>query len=285
MIAGEMMTLTVKREVPFGYFLTDGTEEVLLHKSETERALTEQEEVTVFLYHDHQGRLCATTKTPKITNDTYDWVEVVDVMPKLGVFINIGISKDVLVSVDDLPPLLELWPKCGDELYCSLKTDKRGRLLAQLATDEVMRQMAVKAPESAFNQSIRGRVYRLIKAGAFLFSDVGYIGFIHESQRRKEPRLGELVEGRVIGVKEDGTVNVSLLPRKHESLDEDADKIYRYLESRGGAMPYHDKSDPDDIKARFQMSKAAFKRAMGRLMKAKKVYQENGWTYITKEEE
>ncbi|MCL6587719.1 MAG: S1 RNA-binding domain-containing protein [Anoxybacillus sp.] len=284
-MAGEMMTLTVKREVPFGYFLTDGTEEVLLHKSETERALTEQEEVTVFLYHDHQGRLCATTKTPKITNDTYDWVEVVDVMPKLGVFVNIGISKDVLVSVDDLPPLLELWPKRGDELYCSLKTDKRGRLLAQLATDEVMRQMAVKAPESALNQSIRGRVYRLIKAGAFLFSDVGYIGFIHESQRRKEPRLGELVEGRVIGVKEDGTVNVSLLPRKHESLDEDADKIYRYLESRGGAMPYHDKSDPDDIKARFQMSKAAFKRAMGRLMKAKKVYQENGWTYITKEEE
>ncbi|GGJ71692.1 hypothetical protein GGR02_002385 [Anoxybacillus voinovskiensis] len=285
MIAGEMMTLTVKREVPFGYFLTDGTEEVLLHKSETEHALTVDEEVTVFLYHDHQGRLCATTKTPKITNDTYDWVEVVDVMPKLGVFVNISISKDVLVSIDDLPPLLELWPKRGDELYCSLKTDKRGRLLAQLATDEVMRQLAVKAPESVFNQNIRGRVYRLIKAGAFLFSDVGYIGFIHESQRRKEPRLGELVEGRIIGVKEDGTVNVSLLPRKHESLDEDADKIYRYLESRGGAMPYHDKSDPEDIKARFHMSKAAFKRALGRLMKAKKIYQENGWTYITKEEE
>lgn len=284
MIAGEMMTLTVKREVPFGYFLTDGTEEVLLHKSETERSLTVDEEVTVFLYHDHQGRLCATTKTTKITNDTYDWVEVVDIVPKLGVFVDIGISKDVLVSVDDLPPLPELWPKRGDQLYCSLKTDKRGRLLAQLATDEVMKQLAVRATESEFNQNIRGRVYRLIKAGAFMISDVGYIGFIHESQRRKEPRLGEVVEGRVIGVKEDGTVNVSLLPRKHESLDEDADMIYRYLESRGGAMPYHDKSDPEDIQARFQMSKAAFKRALGRLMKAKKVYQENGWTYLVKEE-
>ena len=284
MIAGEMITLTVKREVPFGYFLTDGTEEVLLHKNETERPLVTDEEVTVFLYHDHQGRLCATTKTPKITNDTYDWVEVAGVLPKLGVFVNIGISKDVLVSVDDLPPLLSLWPKRGDQLYCSLKTDKRGRLLAQLATDDVMKQIAVKAPESAFNQNIRGRVYRLIKVGAFIISDVGYIGFIHESQRRKEPRLGEVVEGRVIGVKEDGTVNVSLLPRKHESLDEDADMIYRYLESRGGAMPYHDKSDPEDIQARFQMSKAAFKRALGRLMKAKKVYQENGWTYLVKEE-
>jgi predicted RNA-binding protein (virulence factor B family) len=54
------------------------------------------------------------------------------------------------------------------------------------------------------------------------------------------------------------------------------------MESRGGAMPYSDKSDPDDIKARFNMSKAAFKRALGRLMKENKVYQEAGWTYFTK---
>jgi predicted RNA-binding protein (virulence factor B family) len=283
LIPGEVTTLTVKREVPFGYFLTNGKEEVLLRKSETEIPLTIDDNVTVFLYHDHQGRLCATTTKPKITSDTYDWVEVVDVVPKLGVFVNIGISKDVLVSVDDLPPLPSLWPQRGDELYCSLKTDKRGRLLAQLATDEIVKEIAVKAPESSFNQNIRGRVYRLIKVGAFIISDVGYLGFIHESQRRREPRLGEVVEGRIIGVKEDGTVNVSLLPRKHESIDEDAEAIYRYMESRGGAMPYSDKSDPDDIQTRFHMSKAAFKRALGRLMKEKKVYQENGWTYIVKD--
>ncbi|WP_035098309.1 S1 RNA-binding domain-containing protein [Anoxybacteroides tepidamans] len=282
--AGETTILTVKREASIGYFLTNGKEEVLLHKRETERPLSIDEEVTVFLYQDHEGRLCATMEKPKITNHRYDWVEVVDVVPKLGVFVDIGISKDVLVSLDDLPPLPTLWPKRGDQLYCSLKTDKRGRLLAELADDEVMKQIAVKAPESIFNKNIRGRVYRLIKAGSFLISDVGYIGFIHESQRRREPRLGEIVEGRVIAVKEDGTVNVSLLPRKHETIDEDADMIYRYLESRGGAMPYHDKSDPDDIQARFQMSKAAFKRALGRLMKEKKVYQENGWTYIKREE-
>ncbi|QPA31691.1 CvfB family protein [Thermaerobacillus caldiproteolyticus] len=282
-VPGEITTLTVKREVPFGYFLTNGKEEVLLPKNETEHLLAIEEPVTVFLYHDHQGRLCATTKTPKITNETYGWVEVADVVPKLGVFVNIGISKDVLVSIDDLPTLPSLWPQRGDMLYCSLKTDKRGRLLAQLATDEVMKEIAIKAPESVFNQNICGRVYRVIKVGAFIISDVGYLGFIHESQRRREPRLGEAVEGRIIGVKEDGTVNVSLLPRKHESIDEDAQMIYRYMESRGGAMPYSDKSDPEDIQARFQMSKAAFKRALGRLMKEKKVYQESGWTYTVKE--
>jgi uncharacterized protein len=283
LLPGLITTLTVKREVPFGYFLTNGKEEVLLRKSETEISLTIDDNITVFLYHDHQGRLCATTTRPTITRDTYGWVEVVDVVPKLGVFVNIGLSKDVLVSVDDLPPLPSLWPQRGDKLYCSLKTDKRGRLLAQLADDEIMKEIAVKAPQSAFNQNVRGRVYRLIKVGAFFISDVGYLGFINESQSRREPRLGEVVEGRIIGVKEDGTVNVSLLPRKHESIDEDAEAIYRYMESRGGAMPYSDKSDPDDIQTRFQMSKAAFKRALGRLMKEKKVYQENGWTYIVKD--
>ncbi len=94
--------------------------------------------------------------------------------------------------------------------------DKRGRLLAKLADEETMKQISVPAPPSAFNTNVRGRIYRLIKAGSFLITDVGYLGFIHESQRRREPRLGELVEGRVIAVKEDGTMNVSLLPRKQE---------------------------------------------------------------------
>lgn len=285
LVPGEMATVTVKTEKPFSYLLTNGKEEALLHKKETDHPLAIGESVTVFLYHDHEGRLCATTKTPKITNHTYDWVEVVEVVPKLGVFVHIGISKDILVSADDLPPLPSLWPKRGDQLYCSLKTDKRGRLLAKLATDEDIQEIAVKAPTSAFNQNIRGRIYRLIKAGSFLISDVGYLGFIHESERRREPRLGEEVEGRIIAVKEDGTVNVSLLPRKHESIEEDAQMIYRYMESRGGAMPYSDKSDPEDIQLRFHISKAAFKRALGRLMKEKKVYQENGWTYIVKEEQ
>ncbi|WP_044748738.1 S1 RNA-binding domain-containing protein [Bacillus alveayuensis] len=282
LLPGSVVALTVKKLAPFGYGLTNGKEDVFLHKKEAEKELQLNDEVTVFLYRDNRGRLIATATIPTITNERYGWVEVVEVVPKLGVFVDIGISKDVLVSFDDLPPLEELWPMRGDQLYCTLKTDKRGRLLADLATEEVMKEIAVRATEAEFNKNIRGRIYRLIKDGSFMISDVGYLGFIHHSQRRKEPRLGELVEGRIIGVKEDGTVNVSLLPRKHESIEEDAEKIYQYMESRGGAMPYSDKSDPDDIKARFNMSKAAFKRALGRLMKENKVYQEDGWTYFMK---
>jgi predicted RNA-binding protein (virulence factor B family) len=97
--------------------------------------------------------------------------------------------------------------------------------------------------------------------------------------------LGQRIEGRIVDVKDDGTVNISLLPRKHEAQGSDAYVIMEYLISRNGAMPYWDKSMPEDIEDRFKMSKGAFKRAIGKLMKDGKVYQDKGWTYLKQEEE
>src|SRR5699024_930497 len=111
-----------------------------------------------------------------------------------------------------------------------------------------------------------------------------YRGFIHHTERKEEPRLGELVSGRVIEVKEDGTINASLRPYKKESQLEDADAILAYLEDSKGIIPFSDKSDPDDIRGTFGISKAAFKRALGKLMKDGKVKQRNGNTYMTDKE-
>lgn len=95
-----------------------------------------------------------------------------------------------------------------------------------------------------------------------------------------EPRLGEEVEVRVIAVKEDSSLNGSLLPRKHERLGQDAEAVFAYLQSVGGKMPFGDKSAPEEITEMFHMSKGAFKRALGTLMKAGKVKQQDGWTEI-----
>jgi len=109
---------------------------------------------TVFLYQDHQGRLSATMTIPTIKIGTYDWVEVVEVKEDLGVFVNIGISKDILISKDDLPALLTLWPAKGDKLYCTLKTDKHNRLFGKLATEDIMRAIAIPATRKDFNKYI-----------------------------------------------------------------------------------------------------------------------------------
>ncbi|WP_100401624.1 CvfB family protein [Bacillus sp. FJAT-42315] len=281
--AGTIRTLEVKNEAPFGWFLTDGEESVLLHHSEMTDDFDPDALIEVFLFQDHQGRLAATMKKPLITLDNYAWVEVVGVEEKLGVFVSIGITKDMLVSVDDLPFMFSVRPMVGDLLYCTLKLDRNDRLFAKPATEEVMQEQFATASKKDFNKDITGIVYRATKAGTFIITAEGYRGFIHDSQRKVEPRLGQKVDGRIVDVKEDGSVNVSLLGRRQEVQQDDAEDIYEYLVQRGGSMPYSDKSLPEEIESRFGLSKGAFKRALGKLMKERRVYQEDGWTRIVKE--
>src|SRR5699024_3556145 len=117
------------------------------------------------------------------------------------------------------------------------------------------------------NQVVSGPVYFTSKEGSVMLTEEKYRGFIHHTEREREPRLGEHVTGRIIEVKEDGTLNVSLLPLKHERIDDDAELILAYLNEHDGEMPFNDRSSPDDIRNTFQISKSAFKRALGRLMR------------------
>jgi uncharacterized protein len=279
---GHVLELTVARETEFGYFLTDGTEDVLMHRNEASRNYSTDEVVKVFLYTDSRGRIAATDIIPIVTVGNYEWVKVTDIKPGIGVFLDIGIQKELLLGEEDLPAHKGVWPTIGDLLFVTIRVNRNGRLYARLATDQIMEEKAVEATEKEFNKNVIGYIYRTAKVGSWVFTAEGYKGFIHESQRETEPRLGQKVEGRVVDVKVDGTINVSLLLRKQESLDTDAERIYQYLESRNGAMPYGDKSMPEDIAERFNLSKAAFKRALGKLMKDGKVYQEDSWTYIKK---
>lgn len=285
LLPGTITTLKVGHEAPFGYFLTDGEQEILLHQNDmTKDELLENEDIVVFLFQDRQGRMSATMELPEITIEKFGWAKVEEVKREMGVFVNIGIDKAMLLSKDDLPPLEQVWPQVDDEVYCSLEIGKNGRLFVRLAKEADFEGIAKKADLSLFNKNVEGQIYRTLHVGSFIYTNDGYLGFIHESERKEEPRIGQRVTGRVIDVKEDGTINVSLLPRKHEALGDDAGKIIAYMETRNGAMPYWDKSQPDDIEARFGISKGAFKRALGKLMKEGKIYQDNGWTYFKKDE-
>ena len=277
---GTIPILTIQRKIAEGFILTDGREEVLLPEDEADDSLEEGQELEVFLYRNKKDQLLATRSIPESRIDAYGWAEVMEVVPGLGVFVDIGIPKEVLVSIDDLPLLKNVWPREGDWLFVSLKTDKQGRLLAKPVTEEDVRQDLVKAPASALKQLVTGRIYRAARAGSFLLTEEGYRGFIHPTERKTEPRLGETVTGRVIDVKADGTINVSLLPLKQAGIEEDAAAILEYLERHEGKMPFHDKSDPEKIRETFQISKAAFKRALGKLMKEKKVVQDESGTSL-----
>lgn len=280
---GKIETLTVLRKIDTGYVLTNGKEEVLLHISESDEGIEEEQDINVFLYQDKKGQLVATMSLPNVRLDTYDWAEVVEVVKDLGVFVTIGINKEILVSKDDLPLLESVWPQAGDLLFVILDRDKKGRLLAKPATESVVENDWELAPLTVKNAPTSGRVYRTNKEGTVIITEEGYRGFIHHSERKQEPRLGEWVKGRVIDVKEDGTINVSLRPLKQEGMIEDAGTILEYIESNGGIMLYSDKSDPEEIRNTFNLSKAAFKRALGKLMKEDIIEQRNGETFIKRD--
>ncbi|WP_066190889.1 MULTISPECIES: CvfB family protein [Gracilibacillus] len=274
---GTIQTLEVLRQIDTGYVLEN---DILLHHNETDAELEAEQSVDVFLYQDKKGQTVATTQLPTIQIDRYGWAEVVEVLPHLGVFVNIGIAKEILVSKDDLPLFENVWPIIGDKLYVSLGKDRKGRLLALPATESILSRIFELAPDDLLNATIHGRIYRTDREGAACITDEGYRGFIHHTERKEEPRLGERVQGRVIEVKPDGTVNVSLRPLKKYSMGEDADMILARLEKSDGVIPFSDKSDPEDIRDTFHISKAAFKRALGKLMKEKKVEQLDGKTYL-----
>ncbi|WP_028782931.1 S1 RNA-binding domain-containing protein [Thalassobacillus devorans] len=278
---GMVQKMNVQKKKTEGFVLSDGDQEVMLPDEQARDDIELDKEIEVFLYQDKRGNTLATMTTPEVDLETYGWVEVVEVVKNLGVFVDIGIEKEILVSSDDLPLLESVWPKPGDWLFVSLEHDKKGRLLAKPITEGAVQEDLEPAPESLLKSDITGRIYRSTKAGSFLLTEEGYRGFIHPSERREEPRVGETVTGRVIDVKEDGSINVSLRPLKQEGMTEDAEVIMEYLIERGGSIPFHDKSDPDDIRKTFRISKAAFKRALGKLMKEGKVIQQDGKTILT----
>ncbi|MGO4887259.1 S1 RNA-binding domain-containing protein [Anaerobacillus sp. MEB173] len=281
--AGMIKKLEIARESDFGFFLTDNkNEDILLHRREVKGEVAVGDQVEVYLYHDHQGRLAATMEMPIVAFGEVGWLEVVSVRRGHGLFLYNGISRDLFLSMDELDEDRDLWPQVGEKLPVSLTYDKKGRVMARLVKGEPVEKESKRANKSILNTEVSGTVYNIGAEGAFLFTEEGYIAFLHENETNERLRIGKKITARVTFVREDGRINISTKPRKQESQIDDAERILKHLNERDGAMPYWDKSDPEIIKDRFGMSKAGFKRAIGKLMKDNLVYQEEGWTYLKK---
>ena len=268
------------------YFVQKNGITFLLDKSEGEKEIGAMLEG--FGYQNQKQQNIFTTKIPSVRKDHQDFAEVIASRKDLGVFVDIGLKdKEIVVSLDELPEMRQLWPKKGDQLLVSLKTDEKDRVWATLAEDVDFLAMSKAATkEEMHNKNVSGIVYRLKLVGTFFVTDECYIGFIHPSERFEEPRLGEKVSGRVIGVRPDGMLNVSLKPRGYEVISSDAQMILTFLErSEEGKIPFSDKSTPESIQETFAISKGQFKRALGSLMKEKMIKQEDGWTILIKKEE
>ncbi|MGX7348551.1 CvfB family protein [Aerococcus vaginalis] len=231
-----------------------------------------------FIYTNTSDKRRMTTNLPTVRQHQYDWAEVVSVQPKLGVFVSIGLSdKDIAVSFDHLPEDRYLWPKPGDKLFVKLSVDKKERLWAVPAEERIFEEITKSVPRQKGNfqnNEIEGRVYRVGMSGVHVITKLYHRAFIHESEYQQSPRLGESVKGRVIGIGQNKNFNLSLKPLAHERIGEDAQMILMNLKRRPNhQLPFNDKSNPDDIRAYFGISKGQFKRALGHLLKERLVMQ------------
>lgn len=247
-------------------------EEVKLNASEVESddELEMGEDYSFFVYPGRTGDLFATQNMPVITTQKYDWVKVIKT-DRDGATVDVGLPREIVIPWEDLPKMKDVWPENGDELYCTLRVDRNDQLYARLASETIVASQYTPADESLLHTTVEAYPYRLLRIGTFLLSKEGYKIFVHESERKEEPRLGEKVSVRIIGHKENGELNGSFLPLAHERMDDDSEMIMKMLEEYDGELPFSDKSDPEAIKEVFHMSKGSFKRAIGKLYKNKKI--------------
>ena len=158
--------------------------------------------------------------------------------------------------------------KQGDKVLVSLYIDKSDRLCA---TMNVYHNLRTDSPYGR-DDKVTGRVYEMSdNFGAFVAVDNQYSALIPQKELYGIVELGKDVSARVVQVREDGKLTLSVRDKAYLQMDKDAEKILSLLDKRGGALPFHDKADPEIIKRETGMSKNEFKRAVGRLLKERKI--------------
>ncbi len=276
---GKMNTLSVLRETDIAYQLTDGTEEVFLHKKEAKKPYLDGESIDVFLYVDNLGRTTASTKIPLLEVNQVAMLEVMAVKPRLGVFLYYGMIKDLLLSLDELPEDLNKWPKPGDKVIVEMILDN-GQLFGKILGRKQITERFDESEVLEDGSFVECNVMYLIDNGMVCFTPKGEEIFIHKNNYRKPYRIGEAVLPKILKRNPDGEYVGTLIEQKEIVMTSDAETIIEYLEYHGKQMPYTDKTDPETISKVFHMSKAAFKRALGTLYKSNKVILEKDKTLL-----
>lgn len=260
---GKKARLMIVKQVDFGVYLGNSEEKVLLPKKQVPKGVETGDPVEVFLYKDSSDRLIATTNEPKLTLGELAVLKVVDV-GKIGAFLDWGLEKDLLL------PFREQTAKVrkGDEVLAALYVDKSGRLCATMKVYEKLRQ---DAPYQKDDQ-VEGIVYDTSdNFGVFVAVDDCYSALIPKREAFGKLRVGERVHARVIKVREDGKLDLAVREKAFLQMDTDAQMLMERLEASGGKLPFTDKADPELIKRELGLSKNAFKRAVGRLLKSGKI--------------
>ncbi|WP_411336921.1 S1 RNA-binding domain-containing protein [Ruminococcus gauvreauii] len=276
---GKKQKLIIVKKVDFGVYLAENRDEkeaerVLLPKKQVPEGAETGDELEVFIYRDSSDRPIATVKEPTAQLGKTAVFTVSDV-GKVGAFLDWGLEKDLLL------PFREQTKKVrpGEEVLAAVYLDKSSRLCA---TMKVYHYLKTNSPY-VIGDEVEGRVYEISdNFGVFVAVADEYSGLIPKQEAQGSYCVGDVLKLRVTAVKEDGKLNLTAQKKAYLQMDEDAESVFSVIEEFAGVLPFDDKASPEVIKREFGLSKAAFKRAVGHLLKEKKIEIRDGRIHIVK---
>lgn len=264
-----MQTLQIVKRVDFGVYLSDhenseAKDRVLLPKKQVPENAKVGDKIEVFLYKDSKDRLIATTTKPALLLGEIGVLTVKEI-GKIGAFMEWGLEKDLFL------PYKEMTRKVheGDEILVRLYIDKSQRLCA--STKGIYECLSTNPPYH-IGDEVEGRIYEFgHDFGTFVAVEDKYSAMLPKHEDVSYLQLGDVITAEVTGIKEDGKLDISMRKKAYMQMDDDAVKVMEIIDSYAGVLPFTEKATPEIIFRETGLSKAAFKRAVGRLYKERKI--------------
>lgn len=258
---GKRQRLIIHRLTEIGAYVGEegGPENaVLLPRKQVPEGAAVGDEIEVLLYKDSEDRMIATIHESKIVRGKLAFLKVVQVTG-IGAFLDWGLERDLFLPFKEQTKK----PQEGDSCLVTMYVDKSERLCA---TMRIYDRLSAESPYQK-GDTVKGTVYEVKPLGAFVAVDDQYFGLIPSSEVYQVFRPGDQITGQVMKRRADGKLDLRVRKKAYKQMDDDAEMVWKHLKQAGGSLPFHDKSEPEQIKAEFGLSKAAFKRALGHLLK------------------
>jgi len=263
--AGNFYTLRVVKLVDFGAYLDGGeTGEILIPKRYVPAGLRADDEIEVFIYHDSESRIIATTDRPAGKEGDIVFLTVKDITPQ-GAFLEWGLLKDIFLPLSQQKTILYKGMKVAVMIYVDEQT---GRVAA---TEKFRHLLDPEAPDYAINEPVDLLATRTTDLGWEVIINNRHTGLIHFSDLFEPVEIGDRFKGYIKRIHENGKIDVMPGKKGYQRIEDETGKVLRLLQEHDGYLPYNDKSDPEDIRAFFGMSKKAFKMATGALYKQQQI--------------
>ncbi len=273
---GQYNTLKIVKILSFGAYLECDGKEILLPTRYVPQDAKVDDEVEVFIYHDNEGRLIATTLHPNAIVGEFAFMRVKSINTT-GAFLDWGLMKDLLVPYKEQ----KMQMREGRWYLVYVRLDPiTNRIMASARIEKFIGNVP---PAYEPNQEVDLLVVEDTEIGYKVIVNNLHWGMLYYDQVFQRLERGEKLKGYVKEVRDDDKIDINLAPLGYQKVEGVSKIVLDALKTKGGVLPVHDKSDPDEIYSLFRCSKKAFKQAIGALYKRHLILIEKEGIRLTEE--